>query len=76
MPELTITSPSVHSRINFNTFTMGGQPYARVDIIPHSGTLGLASEGKGEGQYLVTLTVEGIEGWRGALKLGWRGWIE
>ncbi len=32
MPELTITSPYVHSRADSNTFTMSiGQPYARVD---------------------------------------------
>ncbi len=35
MPELTITSPYVHSRVDLNTFTMGiGQPYARVDLNP------------------------------------------
>jgi hypothetical protein len=35
MPELTITSPNVPSRIHSNTFTMGiGQPYARVDLNP------------------------------------------
>jgi hypothetical protein len=40
MPELTITSPFVHSRVDSNTFTMGNpvpestlKPYARVDII-------------------------------------------
>ncbi len=42
MPELTITSPYVHSRVDSNTFIMGGQPYTRVDIshdsIPQSGT--------------------------------------
>jgi hypothetical protein len=33
MPELTNTSPYVHSRVDSNTFTMGiGQPYARVDL--------------------------------------------
>jgi hypothetical protein len=35
MPELTITSPYVHSRADSNTFTMGigiGQPYARVNL--------------------------------------------
>ncbi len=32
MPEMTITSPYVHSRVDSITFTMGiGQPYARVD---------------------------------------------
>ncbi len=32
MPELTITSPCVHSRVDSNPFTMGiGQPYDRVD---------------------------------------------
>ncbi len=31
----SITSPNVHSRVDFNTFTMGiGQPYARVDLNP------------------------------------------
>jgi hypothetical protein len=34
MPELTITSPYVHSRVDSNTFTMGN---------PMSGTLDLAS---------------------------------
>ncbi len=34
IPELTITSPYVHSRVDSNTFTMGGQPYARVDLNP------------------------------------------
>jgi hypothetical protein len=35
MPELTITSPYVNSRVDSNTFTMGiGQPYARVDFDP------------------------------------------
>jgi hypothetical protein len=34
-PELNITSPYVHSRVDYNTFTMGiGQPYARVDLNP------------------------------------------
>jgi hypothetical protein len=33
MPELTITSPNVHSRVDSNTFTIG-QPYARVDLNP------------------------------------------
>jgi hypothetical protein len=38
MPELTINSPYVHSRVDYNTFTMGiGQPYARVDFIPSQG---------------------------------------
>jgi hypothetical protein len=39
MLELTITSPCVHSRVDSNTFTMHGhgQPYARVDFIPHQG---------------------------------------
>jgi len=41
MPELTITSPNVDS----NTCTMDGQPYARVDFIPQSGTKNLASAG-------------------------------
>ncbi len=36
-PEFSITSPYVHSRVDFNTCTMGiGQPYARVDFIPQS----------------------------------------
>ncbi len=34
MPELTITSPYVHSRVDSNTFTMVNQPYARVDLNP------------------------------------------
>ncbi len=35
MPELTITLPYVHSRVDSNTFTMGiGQPYAGVDLNP------------------------------------------
>jgi hypothetical protein len=40
MPELTITSPCVHLGVGYN-----GQPYARVDFIPQSGTLDLASDG-------------------------------
>ncbi len=40
LPELTVTSPYVHSRVDSNTFTMG-QPYARVDFIPQSGTFDL-----------------------------------
>jgi hypothetical protein len=39
--ELTITSPYVHSRVDYKTFTHTldiGQPYARVDFIPQSGT--------------------------------------
>jgi hypothetical protein len=49
MPELTKTSPYVHSRVDSNTFTMGNPmpesnvPYGRVDFIPQSGTLELAS---------------------------------
>jgi hypothetical protein len=44
IPELTITSPCVHSRVESNIFTMGiGQPYARVDFIPQSGSLDLPS---------------------------------
>ncbi len=40
----TITSPYVHSRFDSSAFTMGiGQPYARVDFIPKSETLDLAS---------------------------------
>jgi hypothetical protein len=47
MPELTMYSPYVHSRVDFNTFTTGiGSPYARVsltyarvDFIPQSGSL-------------------------------------
>jgi hypothetical protein len=53
-----MTSPYVHSRVDFNIFTMGNPmqestltlpcqsrtyPYARVDFIPQSGTLDLAS---------------------------------
>ncbi len=41
MPELTVTSPYVHSRVDSNTFTHTldiEQPYARVDCIPQSGT--------------------------------------
>jgi hypothetical protein len=34
MPELTITAPYVDSRFDSNTFTMDGQPYARVDLYP------------------------------------------
>ncbi len=33
MPELTITSPYVHSRVDYNTFTMNS-PFARVDLNP------------------------------------------
>jgi hypothetical protein len=50
MPELTVTSPYVHSRVVSNTCTMGNplpesrpQPHARVDFIPQSGTLDLTS---------------------------------
>jgi hypothetical protein len=42
MPELTITLPYVHSKVESNTFTMG-KPYARVDFIRKSGTLDFAS---------------------------------
>jgi hypothetical protein len=47
MPELTITSPYVHSRVDSNTFTMGNPmpeltlTLCRVDFIPRSGTLDL-----------------------------------
>jgi hypothetical protein len=41
---LYVTSPYVHSRVDYNTFTMGGQPHARVGFIAQSGTLDLASE--------------------------------
>jgi hypothetical protein len=42
MPELTITSPYVHTKVDSNTFTMGlgnpmpdsTQPYAKVDLNP------------------------------------------
>ncbi len=44
MPELTITSPNVNSRVDANTFTMDNPMPARVDFIPYSGTLDLASE--------------------------------
>jgi hypothetical protein len=37
IPELTMTSPYVHSRVDSNTFT-SGHPYARVDLIPQSVT--------------------------------------
>jgi hypothetical protein len=44
MPELTITSPYVHSRVDSNIFTVGpGPACVRVDFIPQSGTLDLAS---------------------------------
>ncbi len=35
--------PYVHSRVDSNTFTMGGQPYAIVDFIPQSGTFDFVS---------------------------------
>ncbi len=31
---MVITLPYVHSRVDSNTFTMGGQPYARVGLNP------------------------------------------
>ncbi len=34
--KLTIASPYVHSRVDTNTFTMGNQPCARVDLNPMS----------------------------------------
>ncbi len=34
MQELTIISPYVHSRVDSNTFAMGGQLYARADLNP------------------------------------------
>jgi hypothetical protein len=43
MPEMTITSPYVRSTVDSNTFTMDN-PTPRVDFIPQSGTLDLASE--------------------------------
>jgi hypothetical protein len=49
MPELTITSPYGHSRVNSNTFTMGiGQPYARVDLSPMPESTLSPSQGLGE----------------------------
>ncbi len=42
-PELTITSPCVHSIVE-SQHIYHGQPYARVDFIAQSGTLDLASE--------------------------------
>jgi hypothetical protein len=50
--DYNLTLQYVHSRVESSTFTMGlgnpvcqsrPQPYARVDFIPHSGTLDLAS---------------------------------
>ncbi len=38
MPELTITSPYVDSRVTRLQHVYDGQPYARVDFIPQSGT--------------------------------------
>jgi hypothetical protein len=54
MPELTITAPYVRSRVDSNTFTMGNlMPdstlNARVDFIPLSGTLNVASVVKAMG---------------------------
>jgi hypothetical protein len=50
MPELTITSPYVHSRVDSNTFTMGNpMPESTLTLrqswlfIPQSGSLDLAS---------------------------------
>ncbi len=43
MQDFTITSPYVYSRVDSNTFTVGYPPSARVDYIPQSGTLDLAS---------------------------------
>ncbi len=44
MLELPIISPYVYCRVDSNSFTMDiGQPYARVDFIPQSGTLDSAS---------------------------------
>jgi hypothetical protein len=60
MPEFTIASPYVHSRVNSNTFTMGiGQPYARVNLnpvpkstlSPQSGSLDLPS---GSGKFALS----------------------
>ncbi len=36
MPELTITSPYVHSKVDFNTFTMGN-PMPESTISPSQG---------------------------------------
>jgi hypothetical protein len=51
IPEMTITSPFVHSRVDSNTFFMGNPMpestltlYAKVDFIPQSGTLDMASD--------------------------------
>jgi hypothetical protein len=47
MPELTITSPyALQSRLQH---MYHGQPYVRVDFIPQSGTLDLASDVGREG---------------------------
>jgi hypothetical protein len=50
MPELTTTSPYVHSRVDSNTFTLDNPicqsrplPCTIVDFIPQSGTLDFAS---------------------------------
>ncbi len=45
MPELTVTSPYVHSRVDSNPYTMGighwaGPPYARVGFTPPVGDFG------------------------------------
>jgi hypothetical protein len=43
MPELTVTSPYVHYRVDSMQHIYNGQPDSRVDFIPQSGTLDLAS---------------------------------
>jgi hypothetical protein len=45
MPEVTITSPYVHIQSR-PQHIYHGQPYARVDFIPLSGTSNLASENR------------------------------
>jgi hypothetical protein len=42
MPELTLTSPSVHSRVDSNTFTMGN-PMPESTLSPSQGLLDLTS---------------------------------
>jgi hypothetical protein len=45
MPELTLTSPYVHSRVDSNTYTMG-TAMPESTLSPSQGTLDLASEKK------------------------------
>jgi hypothetical protein len=57
MPELTITSPYVHSIVDSNTFSMGNP--MPESTLSQSGTLDLASEHAAKVHYLFAGVMEG-----------------